>query len=260
MKYTLITGASRGIGLAMAEYCASKGFNLILVARSCEKLTEISERLAKQYKVDVKCIETNLTDESSVQDMLYFCNSQNLNIDKLINNAGAGLYGRFVEIDLQKQLELMALNQSALVKMTYNFIPLLKNNSKAFLLNVSSTACYQPIPYMSIYAATQSFIQSFTLGLREELKNSHIQVSVLCPGPTATEFFERAGLNCLPVNSREIKMSPSDVAKVAIEGLMNGISEIIPGTNNTLGAYFSKLMPNKWIVKTVNSLFAPATV
>jgi short-subunit dehydrogenase len=122
---------------------------------------------------------------------------------------------------------------------------------------VASTACYQPIPYMSVYAATQAFLQSFTLAIKNELKIYNINVSCLCPGPTATDFFERAGLESMPVNSSEIKMLPDEVAETAIEGLLENDSEIIPGTSNTIGAYFSKLFPNKFIVKTVSGLFAP---
>jgi short-subunit dehydrogenase len=124
-------------------------------------------------------------------------------------------------------------------------------------LNVASTACYQPIPYMSVYAATQAFIQSFSLAIREELKSKRVYVSCLCPGPTATDFFDRAGLESLPVNSNEIKMSSEEVAEVAIEGLLDHVAEIIPGTSNTIGAYFSKLFPNKLVLKTVSGLFAP---
>ena len=259
MKYTLITGASRGIGESMAEYCAGKGYNLILVARSEDKLTTIGNHLSKKYNVDVKVFFADLADADAPDQIYNFCIDNNLVVDKLINNAGVGLYGRFSEKPLEEQLNLINVNLLATVKMTHRFVGMLKDNSPGYLLNVASTACYQPIPYMGVYAATQSFLQSFTLSVREELRKSGVAVSCLCPGPTATDFFERAGLQSLPVNSSEIKMSPKEVAEIAIEGMLDKVAEIIPGTNNTIGAYFSKLLPNRWVVRTVSSLFAPKT-
>ncbi|HEY8399990.1 MAG TPA: SDR family oxidoreductase [Cytophagaceae bacterium] len=257
MKYTLITGASRGIGEAMAKYCASKKFNLVLVARTEEKLKELCDELKKRYGVDAKYYSTDLTDCDSIRQLYGWCGQEGLQIDKLINNAGIGIYGKFTDLSLEDQMNLIRLNQLATVTLTYTFLPMLRGNDKGYLLNVSSTACFQPIPYMSIYAATQAFLHSFTLALREELKHTRVNVSVLCPGPTATGFFEKAGLQQLPVNSNEIKMTPEEVAQIAIEDLLENESEIIPGTNNRIGAYLSKLFPNKLIIKTVGSLFAP---
>jgi short-subunit dehydrogenase len=128
---------------------------------------------------------------------------------------------------------------------------------KSYILNVASTACFQPIPYMSVYAATQAFLHSYSLALRKELIRKGVMVSCLCPGPTATDFFDRAGLAGLPVNSSEIKMPAQEVAEIAIEGMLDHVAEIVPGTSNTIGAWFSKLFPNKLVLKTVASLFAP---
>lgn len=257
MKYSLITGASRGIGEAMAKYCASKRFNLILVARSGGRLDELAYQIMEKYGVDVKTYVADLLDPDSPEKIFHWCIAEGLKVNMLINNAGIGMYGRFNELSLSEQMGLIQLNQIATVTMTHQFLPMLKENAGSYLLNVASTACYQPIPYMSIYAATQAFIQSFTLGIREEMKPYRIMVSCVCPGPTSTDFFERAGLRSLPVNSHEIKMSPAEVAEAAIEGLLDNKSEIIPGTSNTLGAYFSKLFPNKVVVRTVKGLFAP---
>jgi uncharacterized protein len=257
MKYTLITGASRGIGEAMARYCAEKNFNLILVARSKDKLSELAYKLNEKHGVDVKYYVADLTEPGVCQNIFDWCKESDLHIDMLINNVGIGLYGKFEEWPLKDQLDLIHLNQIVTITMTHLFLPMLKEQEKSYVLNVASTACFQPIPYMSVYAATQAFIQSFSLALREELKSKKIRVSCLCPGPTATDFFDRAGLETLPVNSNEIKMSSREVAEVAIEGLLDSVAEIIPGTSNTIGAYFSKLFPNKMVLKTVAGLFAP---
>jgi uncharacterized protein len=259
MKYTLITGASRGIGEAMAEYCASKKMNLILTARSRHKLEKIAANLINKYGINVKTYGADLTDSQAIANMYKWCQYNELEVNMLINNAGNGMYGQFGDLPLEEQLGLIQLNQTATISMIHAFIPMLKKQEEAYILNVASTACYQPIPYMSVYAATQAFLQSFTLALRHELKNYRIYVSCVCPGPTATDFFERAGLERLPVNSSEVKMPPEEVAEIAIEGMLDKESEIIPGTSNTFGAYFSKLFPNKFVIKTISGLFAPKT-
>lgn len=256
----MITGASRGIGQAMAEYCAKKGFNLILVARSGEKLEAIGESLKQQFGIKVYILSLDLSLSKSPDEIYRYCKKHEIVIDKLINNAGSGLYGHFDKLDLNKQLELISLNQLALLKLTHLFLPELRKNTTSYILNVASTACFQPIPFMSAFAASQAFIHSFSLALRQELKNSPVHVSVLCPGPTSTEFFERSGLNNLPVNSKEIKMQPGEVAKIAIDSMMCKVAEIVPGTNNALGAYFSKIFPNTWILKTVSGLFTPPSL
>ncbi|MFN3404651.1 MAG: SDR family NAD(P)-dependent oxidoreductase [Cytophagaceae bacterium] len=257
MRFTLITGASRGIGASMAEYCASKGYNLLLVARTIDALGKIQIRLCEKYKVEVRVFCTDLTNKNSAEKIHDYCLSENIKINMLINNAGIGLYGKFHELSLEEQFYLIELNQHAIIRMVYQFLPMLRESDESYILNVASTACYQPIPYMAVYAATQAFIQSFTLALREELRRYNVHVSCLCPGPTSTDFFERAGLQKLPVNSNEIKMGPDEVAETAIEGMLDRDSEIVPGTSNTLGAYFSKLFPNKFVIKTVAGLFAP---
>lgn len=258
-KYTLITGASRGIGEAMAKYCASKKYNLVLVARTKEKLDELAYKLSDENNIDVKTYTLDLTESDAAVTLFNWCRSNHINVNMLINNAGVGLYGKFDELSITEQLSVIQLNLISTVALTHQFIPMLKENQLSYILNVASTACYQPIPYMSVYAATQAFLQSFTLAIKNELKLYHINVSCLCPGPTATDFFERAGLESMPVNSSEIKMSSDEVAETAIEGLLENDSEIIPGTSNTIGAYFSKLFPNRFIVKTVSGLFAPRT-
>lgn len=142
----------------------------------------------KSYpKIDVKVYPADLT-ENDVPEKLYnWCLKEGIKVNMLINNAGAGLYGKFPSLSLEDQLNLIKLNQSASVSLIYNFIPMLKAED-GYIMNVASTACYQPIPFMSVYAATQSFLHSFTLALREELKPFNISVSCLCPGPTATDF------------------------------------------------------------------------
>ena len=259
MKYTLITGASRGIGEAMARYCASKKMNLILVARTKEKLQELAYKLSEEFNIDIRIYNADLTNPDVALNLYNWCKSNNLSVNILINNAGIGLYGRFETLSIAEQLKLIQINQIAVVALTHQFLPMLKEEGKSYILNVASTASYQAIPYMSIYAATQSFILSFSLAIRNELKNNNIDVSCLCPGPTATDFFDRSGLESLPVNSHEIKMTSEEVAEAAIEGMLDNVAEIIPGTSNAIGAYFSKLFPNKFIVKTVSSLFAPKT-
>lgn len=257
MRYTLITGASKGIGEAMANYCASKKMNIILVARSEERLKIVAEKIIQQHEVDVQIFPADLTVENSIKDLYNWCKARDLEVNILINNAGIGIYGRFDELPLDEQMKVLNLNVLATLNMTYTFLPMLKEQPKAHILNVASTACYQPIPFMSMYAATQSFLQSFTLAIRQELKGFNIRVTCSCPGPTATDFFESAGLTSLVVNSKEVKMAPEEVAENSIEGMIDNKAEIVPGTSNFLGAYLSKLFPNPLVVKAIGGYFKP---
>ncbi|WMJ73092.1 SDR family oxidoreductase [Cytophagaceae bacterium ABcell3] len=257
MKYTLITGASRGIGEAIARYCASANMNLILVARSAEALEKVSKEIVDEHQVDIKTFAADLTSPGRVKDLFHWCKAQDYDVNMLVNNAGVACYGKFDDLSYDEQMSVVNLNINTTVNLTYTFLPMLKEQGRAYILNMASTACYQAIPYMSVYAATQAFLQSFSLGIRNELKGENVYVSCVCPGPTATDFFEKSGLAGLPVNSKEVKMSPEEVAETAIQGTLEKVAEIVPGTSNTLGAYFSKLFPNKWVVKMVENYFHP---
>ena len=191
MKYTLITGASSGMGEEFAKQLARKGNSLILVARSENKLLAFAEELKTRHAIDVQVINQDLAQLDSAEKVFQACQEKGLEVDFLINNAGVGLIESFEKHNLHEIQEMLNLNILTLTKLTYLFIPQLKTNHGT-ILNVASQAAFQPIPYMSAYSATKAYVLNFTEGLRVELESSGIRVCTLCPGPTYTKFFERA--------------------------------------------------------------------
>lgn len=259
MSYALITGASKGIGKALALELAATGKSLALVARSGEMLQQLSAEISLDYKIDVKTLALDLLSPKASERVYEWCLENNIQIDLLINNAGLGVYGKFTDTSIEKQVAMMQLNQEVLVRLTYAFIPMLQKQKNANILNVSSTAAYQCMPFFSAYAASKSFVLSFSRAIREELKPKNINVSCLCPGPTDSQFFEVAGYEGTGNDISYVKMTPKAVARAALNGLEYKYAVIIPGFSNKLGAIFSKILPAGITVKAVKFLFRPKT-
>ena len=255
MNYTLITGASYGIGEALARQCAQEGFNLILVARSVERLEVLASELAEQYHIVAHPLAVDLLEPHAVEDLYQTCYDQNWPVRILINNAGFGLWGPFGEIPLSQQLDTMRLNEQVLVEMCYRFLPMLKEVPFAHILNVGSTASYQPLPYFSVYAASKTFVRSFTRSLRVELQGDGINVTCLNPGPTRSQFFERAGFT--QVDSSQFLMKPEEVAYLAIQGMIARKPVVVPGFSNQLGAYLGKHLPQGITQRVIEKYFKP---
>ena len=255
MNYALITGASSGIGAAIARELAEEGINVLLVARREDKLQELKAEIRQEYRVGVEYLVLDLLEPGATEELYNWCYSNEYFVRILINNAGVGEWGPFEEKDLQGQLRMMHLNQDVMVALTHMFLEKMREFSSAHILNVGSTASYQPIPFFAVYAATKAFVLSFTRSLRHELKNSHINVSCLCPGPTDSEFFPNAGFASKQANT--IMMKPEAVAQQAVRGLFKGKAVIIPGFSNTLGVVLSKILPQGVLSGVVGSIFKP---
>ena len=256
MNYTLITGASEGIGAALARRCAQENYNLILVARSTEKLKALADELTTEYHIRVESIALDLLTPNAPQQLWEKCQQQNWPVRILINNAGYGMWGPFSELKIQEQLDMIRLNEIVMVELCYLFIPTLREIPFSHILNIGSTASFQPIPYFSVYAASKAFVLSFTRSLRLELKASNINVSCLCPGPTQSQFFERAGFTSKS-GSTQFLMKPEAVADAAIRGIIAKQKLIIPGFSNKFGAFFSKHLPVSWTTGVIKPYFKP---
>ncbi|MEN7549162.1 SDR family NAD(P)-dependent oxidoreductase [Rapidithrix thailandica] len=253
-KYTLITGASHGIGKEMARVFAEKKHNLILVALPGPELKEQSKELQEKYSVDVRYFGVDLTDENAPKSTYEWCKQESLSINILINNAGIGTGGIFENLDLTFYNKMIKLNNQALVGMTYHFIPELKKHSKAFILNTSSLEAALPLPYKSVYAGTKNFIYSFSLALREELKSHNIQVSVLCPGPVVTNEEGLKRINSQGAKAKIIVKMPDYVAEYAIRKMFRGKTIIIPGAVNKGCVKLGRILPTllkMWILERV---------
>ncbi|WKN30915.1 SDR family oxidoreductase [Porifericola rhodea] len=256
MNYTLITGASNGIGAALARRCAQEGDNLILVARNQQALEELAEELESKHEIVVRVIAKDLLSPGAANDLYLLCQKNEWPVRVLINNAGVGLWGKFHELSLEQMLEMMQLNQQLIVELSHFFLPMLKEVPYAHILNVSSTAGFQPIPYFSVYAASKNFVLSFSRSLRQELKPLRINVSCLCPGPTESSFFEKAGFERIKYSKGAI-MKAEEVADEAILGMIDRAAVIIPGFSNRVGAFFSKIMPSGLMASLIGKYFKP---
>jgi short-subunit dehydrogenase len=254
-NYTLITGASKGIGKAIAKEAASRGRNLLLVARSLDLLEQLASDMRKQYNIKVEVLSANLFKPDSPDLIFQFANEKGLNVDMLINNAGMGYCGHFDETDLALQLRIIQLNVDSCVRMAHVFLSKTDSSQRRYILNVSSVAAYQPIPYMTIYAASKSFIQSFSRGLRHELKPKNVYVTALSPGGTETEFFKDAQMEDIVKKNAQFMMSADEVAKVGFDALLKNKSVVVPGWMNKVGAVVSKLVPHNIVVPVAAKIY-----
>lgn len=244
MSYALITGASKGIGKAIAEELAKKGFDILLVARSESLLKENRELIKKKYKVQCNYFSADLADPASVQQVFNWCNQNNYPVSVLVNNAGFGICGPFEKSLDQEPLNMMQVNMVTPILLCQAFIPLLHQQPKAYILNVGSTTAYHAVPLMSLYAATKVFILRFSRGLHEELRKTNISVTCICPGTTDTEFSFQARINEKAIKTgKKVSMSPSAVAHIAVKGMIQNKKEIVPGFINKLTVFLVWLLP-----------------
>lgn len=244
-KTVLITGASNGFGMEFAKLFAADGFNLILVARSTERLRELGYQLQDEHQLEkVSIITADLSKPEAPQEVYDKVRESGIWVDVLVNNAGAGLHGEFAKTDLQQELAMMQLNMNTTVHLTKLFLQDMKRQNEGKILNLASLVSFLPSPLMTVYAATKAFILSFSEGLAAELKDSNITVTALCPGASNTMFFLRAGAAHVRAAQGDLA-EPEDVARDGYEALMNGKTRIVSGTANKAVANLSTLMPDK---------------
>jgi short-subunit dehydrogenase len=254
MNYTLITGASKGIGKAIAIEAASRSMNLLLVARSKDLLEKLAAELSVN-NVQVKTLVVDLFAEDSADKIFEYAKANGMNINMLANNAGMGFYGDFFDTPLSKHLEIMHLNMDACVRLAHTFLKNSDSTQRRYILNTVSTGAYQPVPTMAIYSATKSFMLSFSRALREELKKRNVYVTALCPGGTYSEFFDAAQMSKVIEKNARFMMKADKVAKAGIQGVMKNKSVVIPGFTNKVGAIASKLSPHDIVVPVAGNIF-----
>ncbi len=247
MNYTLITGASKGIGKAFAQECASRGMNLILVARSQHLLEELAAELSKK-NINVHTHTADLLDHSVHKKIFDWIKTNGWNVNMLINNAGMGYFGKFDEKPLEKHLEVMHLNMDSMIRMAHEFLNASDPKQKRYLLNTSSTGAFQPTPYMAVYCASKSFMLSFSEAIRFELRKQNVNVTALCPGGTESDFFRPAGMEKVIEKNSRFMMKAEDVAKIGMNGLMENKAVVVPGFVNKAGKVAAHLFPNSIVV------------
>ena len=256
MNYTLITGASKGIGKAFAMECATRGMNLILVARSGHLLDEVAAE-ARAKGVEAHTFSANLLDHAIHKKVFGWIQEKGLKVNMLINNAGMGFYGRFDEGSLEKQMEMMHLNMDSMIRMAHEFLNHSDASKKRYLLNVSSAGAFQPVPFITLYSATKSFIFSFSLGIRHELKKKGVHVTAFCPGGIESEFFGPAQMEEVVKKNARFMQKPGPAVKKAIDGLLQNKAYVIPGWVNKAGMAAAMIFPYSMVVPTAARLYDP---
>lgn len=243
-KWVLITGGSSGIGLELAKIFAANNYSLILVARDTSRLQKAVQEIGA-VSSEIKILAKDLSDKNACAEIVSELQRENNFVSVLINNAGFGRQNLFAKTLLPEQLEMIEVNVAALVQLTHLFVQPMRARGEGKILNVASTAAFQPGPGMSVYYASKAFVLSFSYALAEELEGTGVTISTLCPGPTQTPFHARAGRS----HSKKIlnvwMMGAREVAEIGFHGLMRGKRVIIPGFINKLGYFFAKILPVK---------------
>lgn len=247
MKTALITGASSGIGLEFAKLLANEKYNLVLVARNESNLNLLKNELEKDYGIRVIIIPKDLSVINSVKEIYDELKEEGIIVDLLINNAGFGALGNFDEIDWETQRDMIKVNVMSLVYLTKLFVEDMKKRGNGGIVNVASTAAYQPGPRMAVYYATKSFVLNFTLAIAHELKKSGVKVTVLCPGPTSTDFQARAGMTGTNLMKYMNFHSAKFVAEYGYRAFLKGKAVAIPGTLNRFYIYMIRFIPRKLV-------------
>jgi len=256
MVFTLVTGASKGIGKAIAEELAKRQHNILLVARSEKLLHEEAERLATQYKIKTDYLAIDLSATDAPENIYNWCVDKNHSINILVNNAGYGLSGSMDKYEESENLNMMQVNMITPVHLCQLFLPMLRQQDKAYIMNIASSAAYQAVPYLSIYSATKAFILSFSRGLRQELRKSSISVTCISPGATNTDFVVRAKIGKKGLKAADkVNMTPEAVALIAVNSMFAGKAEVITGLLNKVGAFFVWLLPKGLVERTAMKIY-----
>lgn len=251
----VITGASSGIGEELARLCAADGFDLILIARRVEALERLADELRGKHRIDVRVLTADLADSGAPGEIVRQIGAQP--VDILINNAGFGVHGPFAQTDWQEERRLIEVNMIALTHLTKLLLPGMLARRSGRVLNVASTAAFVPGPLMAMYYASKAFVFSLSLALANEVEGSGVTVTVLCPGPTRTEFDQVAKISGSRL-FRGSAMSAADVAREGYDAMMAGKAEIIAGARNRWMILGARLAPRSLLAKATRRLNSTA--
>jgi uncharacterized protein len=253
-KWALVTGASAGIGEALAVELAEAGVHLVLTARRRDRLEALAERLRSSYSIQTNVIVADLSLPEAPQQLFDATEGSGLKVDVLVNNAGFGEYGEFLHTRVETQVSMVQVNCTAVVHLTRLFLPAMVERRRGAILIVASTAAYQPVAYMATYAATKAFDRMLAEALAEEMKQYGVRVSALCPGLTESEFAEVAGGRA---NEKRKPQSAREVARLGLEALAQGKHWIIPYLGGRLQVFAQRLVPRRTVTSAVERMFRP---
>lgn len=252
-KWALVTGASSGLGVDFAKVLAAKRYNIILVARREERLNEVREQLERDYGMKAVVIPMDLAVEDAPNRLYNEINNRKLQVEVLVNNAGYGLYGTFVEIDRERELEMLKLDILTVTHLTKLFLRDMVDRDSGYILQLASVGAYLPSPQYATYSAAKSYVLHFGEALNYELRNTNVSCTVLSPGITATEFLKVSG-QTPSLYQRLMVMDSDKVARIGINAMLNGKSSVVPGFLNKLSIWSIRFMPRTLSAAMANLL------
>ena len=257
-KYALITGATQGIGYELAKLFAKDHYNLVMVARSQKELDERAMEFKREHGIEVVSIAKDLFKRESPFEVYREVQALGIQVDVLVNNAGQGVYGEFVETDIQKELDIVQLNIGAYLVLTKSFLKEMIGRNAGRILIVSSIAGEVPGPLQAVYHGTKAFLNSFTEALREEIKDTNITITDLLPGATDTDFFHKADMEESKMVEEGSLADPAKVAKDGFDALMAGEVRVISGLKNKASVAASKVIPDRLAAKAMHKQTEPS--
>ncbi|PKD44148.1 SDR family NAD(P)-dependent oxidoreductase [Rhodohalobacter barkolensis] len=253
-KTALITGASSGIGLELAKILAGDGYDLVITARREDRLIELKNELEDKSSAEVNIITADLSLPESPMNIYQYCEDQNIQINVLANNAGIGDYGLFHDSDWQKTATMIDLNIKSLTHLTRLFLPSMIDRKKGAILNIASTASFQPGPLMSVYYATKHYVLAFSEAIANEVQEYGIKVTALCPGPTQSEFQATANMEKSKLMDRFPMPTSKDVAEYGYKAMKKGKRVAVHGFMNKMMSKVVRILPKKWVTATVRKI------
>jgi short-subunit dehydrogenase len=250
----LVTGASMGLGAEFARLLASEGYDLVLTARSGERLATLKKEVENLHGIEARVLVADLADPRASAGLHEHLRSAGIAIDLLVNNAGFGMYGKFAESSLATELEMIQVNMISLVTLTKLFVRDMVAARRGRIVNVASTAAFQAGPMQSVYYASKAFVLSFSEAIGNELKGTGVTVTALCPGPTATGFQERANVGSLRGLRLMMRVSPEAVVRAGYNGVKRGRPVVVPGALNNFHVFLLRLAPRRLVTNVVRRL------
>lgn len=254
-RFALITGASSGIGACFARALAVRGKPLVLVARSKDKLEALKSEIAAKHSLPIEIIDQDLSLEGAAARLAASVKERGIAVELLVNNAGFGANGEFWKLALDRQVKMLHLNIVTLTELTHLFLPAMVERRAGGVINISSTASFQPIPYTSVYAATKAYVTSFSMGLAEELRPYGVKVVALCPGGTATNFFDAGEFT--KIHFPGGLQSPEEVVEAGLHAFERGQSLAVTRWINRLMIFVQRLAPRRLVAQQAGQMFRP---
>lgn len=257
-QFALVTGASEGIGFELAKLLAAEGYNLVIVSRSQNNLDSIASEFNEEYGIEVIPITKDLFLKESPFELYDEVKNQGITINILVNNAGQGQYGEFIETDINRELDIIQLNICSYVVLTKFFLKEMVARNEGRILNVSSIGGEMPGPLQSVYHATKAFVTSFTEAVRNEVKSTNVTITLLEPGVTDTDFFRKADQEDAKMVKEGSLASPAEVAKDGFEAMMAGKDKVISGIKNKAMVAGAHIIPDPAVADTMHKMMEPS--